>query len=63
VSRVLFRVTPDELRRLALPAGSMGPKAEAACRFAAATGHPAVIGDIDDAALLLAGGAGTTVKP
>jgi carbamate kinase len=41
----------------------MGPKAEAACRFAAATGRPAVIGDIDDAALLLAGGAGTTVKP
>ena len=62
-ARPLHRVTPDELRRLALPAGSMGPKAEAACRFAEATGHPAVIGDIDDAALLLAGGTGTTVKP
>jgi carbamate kinase len=41
----------------------MGPKAEAACRFAEATGYPAVIGHIDDAAILLDGGAGTLVKP
>ncbi|MGZ4203346.1 MAG: carbamate kinase, partial [Thermoleophilaceae bacterium] len=32
--RPIRRATPSELRALALPPGSMGPKAEAACRFA-----------------------------
>lgn len=62
-ARPIHRVTPEELRTVPLPAGSMGPKAEAACRFAEATGRPAVIGHIDDAAALLDGGAGTLVKP
>lgn len=62
-ARPIHRATPGELRQVPLPAGSMGPKAEAACRFAEATGHPAVIGHIDDAAILLDGGAGTLVKP
>jgi carbamate kinase len=62
-ARPIHRATPDELRAMPLPAGSMGPKAEAACRFAEATRKPAVIGHIDDAAALLDGGAGTLVKP
>ena len=45
------------------PAGSMGPKVEAACRFAEATGRTAAIGRLDDAAALLAGTAGTVVTP
>lgn len=44
-------------------AGSMGPKVEAACRFVEATGRPAAIGALDDAAAVLAGLAGTTVVP
>jgi carbamate kinase len=53
---------PDELRGLNLPAGSMGPKAEAAARFAEHTGRPAVIASLDDAAAALAGDAGTRVS-
>ena len=37
-SAAVATATPDELRALRLPAGSMAPKAEAAARFVAATG-------------------------
>ncbi len=57
------RATVAELRAMSFPAGSMGPKAEAACRFAEATGGTAAIGRLDDAVALLAGTAGTTVTP
>ena len=55
------RATVDELRSLSFPAGSMGPKVEAACRFVSATGDHAAIGRLEDAELLLAGKTGTTV--
>jgi carbamate kinase len=60
--RPVATATPDELRALALPAGSMAPKAEAAARFVAATGAQAAIGRLEDAPALLAGRAGTTVR-
>ena len=44
-------------------AGSMGPKVEAACRFAEATGRPGFIGALDEVVELLAGSAGTRVEP
>ena len=53
---------PD-LRSNGFPAGSMGPKVEAACRFVEATGRPAIIGALTDSPELLAGRAGTTVLP
>lgn len=40
----------------------MGPKVEAACRFAEATGRLAAIGRLDNATALLAGHAGTIVQ-
>jgi carbamate kinase len=49
------------LRARSFPAGSMGPKIEAACRFAEATGNPAMIGRLTDASRLLSGEAGTRV--
>lgn len=55
--------TPHELRALDLPAGSMGPKVEAACRFVEHTGDMAAIGRLDQAAAILAGEAGTIVTP
>ena len=61
--RSLDRVTVAELRAASFPAGSMGPKVEAACRFVEGTGMRAVIGTFDDASGLLAGLAGTTVLP
>jgi carbamate kinase len=57
------RATAAELRGMSFPAGSMGPKVEAACRFAEATGRTAAIGRLDDAVALLAGTTGTTVSP
>ena len=59
--RRLEDVTPEELERLDLPAGSMGPKARAACRFVTETGRSAVIGSLDDIARLVDGTAGTRV--
>jgi carbamate kinase len=57
----LAAATPAELAALDLPAGSMGPKAQAAGSFAQRTGRRAAIGSLADAAALAAGGAGTQV--
>ncbi|GLW34897.1 carbamate kinase [Actinoplanes regularis] len=59
----ISRATPAELRRERFPAGSMGPKVEAVCRFTELTGGVAAIGALDDAAAILAGKAGTIVTP
>jgi carbamate kinase len=61
-ARAVRDATPTELRRLDLAAGSMGPKAEAAGRFAEATHGSAMIGALEDAAALLRGDAGTRVR-
>jgi carbamate kinase len=62
-ARPIGRTTPAALRALKFPAGSMGPKVEAACRFVEATGKPAMIGRLDDAADLVRGTRGTVVQP
>jgi carbamate kinase len=62
-ARPIRRASAAELRAMSFPAGSMGPKVDAACRFAEATGRTAAIGRLDDAAALLAGTAGTVVTP
>jgi carbamate kinase len=59
--RPLRRATPAALRARRFAPGSMGPKVEAACRFAEATGRDAAIGALADAARVLAGEAGTRV--
>jgi carbamate kinase len=62
-ARPIRRSTPSALRANAFPSGSMGPKVEAACRFVEATGKPAMIGRLEDAAELVAGTVGTIVEP
>ena len=57
------KATVAELRAMSFPAGSMGPKVEAACRFVEATGKRACIGTFDDAPGLLDGSVGTNVLP
>jgi len=59
--RRLDRVTPAELAAHQFAAGSMGPKVEAAARFAAKTGGRAAIGSLADIAGIVAGTAGTSV--
>ena len=57
------RTTPAAMAGVQFAAGSMGPKVEAACRFAAATGNQAAIGALKDLGRIIAGEAGTTVSP
>ncbi len=59
--RALTQVTPQALAGYSFAQGSMGPKVEAACRFALATGKRAVIGSLDQIEDMLAGRAGTQV--
>lgn len=59
--RRLDRVTPEELAGYQFAAGSMGPKVEAATRFAAKTDGRAAIGALADIAAITAGTAGTNV--
>lgn len=54
-------ITAAQLRAIDFPAGSMGPKVDAACRFVEHTGGFAVIGSLADAAAMLSGDAGTCV--
>lgn len=60
-ARQIPRATPDELRALGLPAGSMGPKVEAVSRFVENTGGTAAIGRLEDAIDVINGKAGTTI--
>lgn len=52
----------DRLRKHQFDPGSMGPKVEAACRFADRTGRFVGIGAIEDAEAILEGRAGTIIK-
>ncbi|WP_137992071.1 carbamate kinase [Streptomyces vilmorinianum] len=57
------RTSPARLRAYDFPAGSMGPKVDAVCRFVELTGGMAAIGALDDAPAILDGAAGTVVTP
>lgn len=59
----LAEVSPDELRRMQFPAGSMGPKVEAAADFVVRTGKRAAIGGLGDIEQIVEGTAGTQVIP
>lgn len=56
-------VTPAAMRREEFPAGSMGPKVDAACRFVEITGGTACIGRLEDSRAILDGTAGTIITP
>jgi len=63
----LYELTPDEaaahLRAGEFPAGSMGPKIEAAVAFTRATGGSAVITNADNISAALDGREGTRIRP
>ena len=60
-ARAIHRANPDEMGKQAFPAGSMGPKVEAACRFAKATGRTAAIGALADIPAIVRGERGTLI--
>jgi carbamate kinase len=60
--RAIGKISPRALAQHNFPAGSMGPKVEAAIKFTVATGNRAVIGSLDQIEGMLAGHAGTQVS-
>jgi len=62
-AKAFRRASPKAIREYDFPAGSMGPKVDAACRFAEITGKQAAIGALNDLASILHGEAGTTITP
>lgn len=61
-AKAIRRASPEALARLSFAPGTMGPKVEAACEFARATGAVAGIGALEDAVAILEGRAGTLVS-
>ncbi len=61
-ARPIRRASVAEMRARRFAPGSMGPKVEAACRFAEWTGRPAMIGNLEQARDLVAEAAGTTIR-
>lgn len=61
-ARAIRGGAPEHIRQLPFEEGSMGPKVEAACRFAEATGGEAGIGALEDAAAILAHLRGTVIS-
>jgi carbamate kinase len=64
-ARLITHSTPSELRAegTAFAAGSMGPKAAAACAFVAATGKNCAIGAMPALHEIITGQAGTMISP
>ena len=60
--RAVVAAHPDALDPAPFPAGSMGPKVEAAAHFARASGRPAVIGSLEQLSSMLAGDGGTRIS-
>ncbi|MEA1938434.1 MAG: carbamate kinase [Pseudomonadota bacterium] len=61
--RPLREISARQINPADYPPGSMGPKLESAADFVRRTGHPAWIGQLSDAAEIVAGRAGTRIVP
>ena len=60
-AKPIRRASPQALSAMSFPAGSMGPKVDAACRFASLAGKTAAIGALKDLKGIILGKAGTTI--
>jgi len=58
----IYKASPAAISELSFPAGSMGPKVEAACQFALATGKTAAIGSLADLPGIVKGERGTLIS-
>lgn len=61
-ARIIHKATPAVIGKFSFPAGSMGPKVDAACRFASATGKTAAIGALADIPAIVRGEKGTLIS-
>ncbi|WP_395018638.1 carbamate kinase [Dongia sp.] len=60
-ARAIHKASPAAMAQYAFPAGSMGPKVDAACAFARRTGKTAAIGALADIAAIVRGEKGTLI--
>ncbi|MGO4834975.1 carbamate kinase, partial [Rhizobiaceae sp. 2RAB30] len=61
-AKAIHRASPDAISEHKFPAGSMGPKVDAACHFARTTGRTAAIGSLADIAAIVRGEKGTLIR-
>ena len=61
-AKAIHKTSPDAIERFKFPAGSMGPKVEAACRYARTTGHTAAIGALADIPAIVREEKGTLIN-
>jgi carbamate kinase len=61
-ARIIHTTSPNELDTYRFPAGSMGPKVEAACQFTRQTRNRSVIGSLNDITALVEGTGGTQIR-
>jgi carbamate kinase len=60
-AKAIHQASPDAISKHSFPAGSMGPKVDAACQFAIKTGKSAAIGALADIPEIVLGRKGTIV--
>lgn len=61
-AKAIHKATPAEMAKHKFPAGSMGPKVDAACNFALKTGKTAAIGALADIPEIVRGTKGTLIN-
>ena len=61
-AKAIHEANPDAISKHSFPAGSMGPKVDAACQFARKTGKAAAIGALADISEIVRGKKGTIVS-
>ena len=61
--RAIAETTPEDLSQYTFDAGSMGPKIDASCEFVRQGGKLVGIGALEDGLAILAGQAGTRIRP
>ncbi|BCH33667.1 carbamate kinase [Mesorhizobium sp. L-8-10] len=61
-AKAIHRASPEAISAHKFPAGSMGPKVDAACHFARTTGRTAAIGALADIAAIVRGEKGTLIR-
>jgi carbamate kinase len=61
-AKAIHKASPTAISKYKFPAGSMGPKVEAACKYATSTGNTAAIGALADIPAIVAGNKGTLIN-
>jgi carbamate kinase len=61
-AKAIHIASPEAISAYEFPAGSMGPKVEAACHFTRSTGRTAAIGALADIPAIVRGEKGTLVR-